>query len=364
MKAASYHRLYDWYEREKRVLPWRETTDPYCIWLSEIILQQTRVQQGMEYYERFVERWPTVADLAAAPEDEVMRMWQGLGYYSRARNLHKAAQTIAAAPPSDGASGVSFPRTYEQVLALPGVGEYTAGAICSFAYDMPYPAADGNVYRVLSRLMDDDTPFDTAQGKKRFRQYAWTLLDKEHARLFNSAIMELGALHCTPTGMDCAHCPLMSECRACANGTAELLPVRKARPKVRDRWMTYVMIEDAEHCTYIRQRMEKDIWQHLYELPMTESDHLLTQQEVEQHWGVSVVAATPELTHVLSHQRIHAIFYRAILLPATAADAALTDCDAAASPLAGYKRISLAELDDYALSRLTLRGLGEVASGK
>ena len=217
-----YSHLYRWYESNRRVLPWRETQDAYCIWLSEVILQQTRVAQGLDYYMRFVARWPRVEDLASADEAEVLREWQGLGYYSRARNLHKAAQMIVAN------GWAPFPTRFEDIRSLPGIGDYTAGAISSFAYDLPYPAIDGNVYRVVARLLDIDEAFDTTSGKKLFHQHIETLLDREHPRLFNSAIMEFGALQCTPVlGDNCARCPLQSVCLGYAHGTAELLPVRK-----------------------------------------------------------------------------------------------------------------------------------------
>ncbi len=312
-----YRHLYHWYEINHRILPWRETEDPYAIWLSEIILQQTRVAQGMEYYMRFLNRWPTVEDLAKADEAEVLREWQGLGYYSRARNLHKAAQMI----------GSSFPKTFEEIRALPGVGDYTAGAIASFAYNLPYPAMDGNVYRVVARLLDIDEAFDTSAGKKLFHKKIEELLDREHPRLFNSAIMEFGALHCTPAlGDACMTCPLQECCMGYAHGTAEVLPVRKPRPKVRDRWFTYHVYLCGDE-TLIRRREEKDIWYHLYEFPCTEG-------QTEDKYP---------FTHVLSHQKLHARFivHNVQKMP----DIAGTIC------------IRWDELNDYALSRLTLRAL-------
>ena len=191
-KSLIYSHLYEWYEINHRYLPWRETDDPYCIWLSEIILQQTRVAQGLAYYRRFVDRWPTVEALASADEADVLREWQGLGYYSRARNLHKAAKQIVESQKSkvESSGKVEFPKTFEQIRALPGVGDYTAGAIASFAYNQPYPAVDGNVYRVVARLLDIDEPFDTSAGKKLVHKHIKDLLDQEHPRLFNSAIME------------------------------------------------------------------------------------------------------------------------------------------------------------------------------
>ncbi|MBR6167837.1 MAG: A/G-specific adenine glycosylase [Paludibacteraceae bacterium] len=344
MNSLFYNRLYEWYEMNHRILPWRETEDAYRIWLSEVILQQTRVAQGMEYYMRFVSRWPKVEDLAAADEAEVLREWQGLGYYSRARNLHKAAKQIVETGyglPVTGDGGHLFPRTFDELRALPGVGDYTAGAIASFAYNLPYPAVDGNVYRVVARLLDIDEAFDTTAGKKLFHKHIESLLDREHARMFNSAIMEFGALHCTPVlGDNCAVCPLQEFCLGYAHGTAPLLPVRKPRPKVRDRWFTYhvyVQSDDVQGTkdiyTLIRRRENpKDIWYHLYEFPC------------EEH--PSPVTCNPSpltFTHVLSHQKLHARFivHRVDELP----------------KIEGTIVIPWSALDDYALSRLTLRAL-------
>lgn len=328
-----YSHLYNWYDIHHRILPWRETDDAYSIWLSEVILQQTRVAQGMDYYMRFVSRWPRVEDLAAADEAEVLREWQGLGYYSRARNLHKAAQMVVERGWSP------FPTRFEDIRSLPGIGDYTAGAISSFAYNQPYPAMDGNVYRVVARLLDIDEAFDTTAGKKLFHKHIEELLDRDNPRLFNSAIMELGALHCTPAlGDACVTCPLQSVCAGYAHGTAELLPVRKPRPKIRDRWFVYriylkVEMENGEWKTgnvktLIRRRENpKDIWYHLYEFPCEE-----TQDGGEY-----------PLTHVLSHQKLHARFVvqRVQKMP----------------EIPGTMTIRWEELNDYALSRLTLRAL-------
>ena len=321
LNSFIYSRLYEWYEMNHRILPWRETEDAYSIWLSEVILQQTRVAQGMEYYMRFVNRWPTVEALAAAEESEVLREWQGLGYYSRARNLHKAAQMIVAN------HWTPFPTRFEDIRSLPGIGDYTAGAIASFAYDLPYPAMDGNVYRVVARLLDIDEPFDTTAGKKLFHKQIESLLDREHPRLFNSAIMEFGALHCTPVlGDACTACPLQSVCQGYAHGTAELLPVRKPRPKIRDRWFTYHIYTDGTH-TLIQRREAKDIWYHLYEFPCTEG-------QTEDKYP---------FTHILSHQKLHAryIIHKVQKMP----------------DIAGTIVIRWEDLNDYALSRLTLRVL-------
>ena len=323
-----YSRLYDWYEINHRVLPWRETEDAYCIWLSEIILQQTRVVQGLEYYMRFVRRWPTVEALAAADEAEVLREWQGLGYYSRARNLHKAAQTVVAN------GWTPFPTRFEDIRSLPGIGDYTAGAISSFAYNQPYPAMDGNVYRVVARLLDIDEAFDTTAGKKLFHKHLEALLDRNNPRLFNSAIMEFGALHCTPVlGDACETCPLQTCCAGYAHHTAELLPVRKPRPQLRDRWLTYHIYTNGTETLIQRRENPKDIWFHLYEFPCEESPE-------------EPVAFTPSplaFTHILSHQRLHARFivHRVQKMPS----------------LEGTLLIRWEDLNDYALSRLTLRAL-------
>ena len=322
-----YSRLYAWFESHRRVLPWRETEDAYAIWLSEVILQQTRVMQGMEYYLRFVSRWPDVESLAEAEEAEVLREWQGLGYYSRARNLHKAAQMIVEKGWSP------FPTRFEDIRSLPGIGDYTAGAIASFAYNKPYPAMDGNVYRVVARLFDIDEAFDTTAGKKLFHKQIEMLLDHDHPRLFNSAIMEFGALQCTPVlGENCSDCPLQSVCMAYAHGTAELLPVRKARLHMRDRWLDFHIYVCGEHTLLRRRENPKDIWYHLYEFPCDE----LTNERPQ---GKAAFACT----HVLSHQRLHARFFvhKVQYLPT----------------LPGTIRVAWPELDDHALSRLTLRAL-------
>ena len=332
-----HNRLSQWYEQHHRVLPWRETEDPYRIWVSEIILQQTRVAQGLEYYLRFVDRFPNVEALAHADEDEVLRYWQGLGYYSRARNMHRAAKMIVHQGLDVFRSNIaqtSQDTVFETLLSLPGVGEYTAGAIASFAYDMPYPALDGNVYRVLARLYDCEIAFDTSAGKKHFHQLANQLLDKDHPRLFNSAIMEFGALYCTPTTPDCLHCPIQECCQAYAHHTVDLLPVRKPRTPLRDRYLNYTIYCTPDMRTLIRQRNEKDIWQHLYEFPLEETDQLLP---------ISAEVAQVDLKHILSHQRIYARFHiqkvkKLPQIPNTIA-------------------IPLSSLDDYALSRLTLRAL-------
>ena len=337
-----YNKLIEWYEVNHRILPWRETDDPYKIWISEIILQQTRVAQGMEYYHRLITRFPDIQSLADAEEDEVLLYWQGLGYYSRARNLHKAAQLMKNHAIfhqemrllDDKARGEEI---FAALRSMPGVGDYTAGAIASFAFNLPYPALDGNVYRVLSRLYDCEIAFDTTQGKKHFRQLAEELLDKERPRLFNSAIMELGALHCVPTAPDCSTCPLNTWCKALTNNTVELLPVRKPRPKVRDRYLEYTIYIARDKTTLIHQRKGNDIWKHLWEFVCAER----TGEEAirRKAKGENIL----ELTHVLSHQKLHARFVikNVSELP----------------EIPDTVVVSLSDLDNYAFSRLTLKAI-------
>ncbi len=331
--------LLDWYAGHKRELPWRGTKDPYRIWISEIILQQTRVAQGYEYFRRFMERFPDVTSLAEADEDEVMRYWQGLGYYSRARNLHAAARSM---------NGV-FPRTYEGVRALKGVGDYTAAAICSIAFDMPYAVVDGNVYRVLSRYFGVETPIDSTVGKKTFAALAQEMLDVEHPGLYNQAIMDFGALQCTPQSPSCLFCPLADACSALSAGKVNQLPVKQHRTKTTDRYFTYIYICIGGKML-LRKRTGNDIWRNLYELPLIETDRQLSGEELLSHPflrkeldGQAVRPFVRPLLmgvkHVLSHQIIHADFYE-MNIPA----------DIPGFP--DYIRIGQGEWERYAVPRL------------
>ena len=362
-KNLLYKVLEDWYEVNHRILPWRETDDPYKIWISEIILQQTRVAQGMEYYHRLITRFPDIQSLADAEEDEVLLYWQGLGYYSRARNLHKAAQLMKNHEIFHLSNVECLKLKDEEIFAalksMPGVGDYTAGAIASFAFDLPYPALDGNVYRVLSRLYDCEIAFDTTEGKKHFRKLAEDLLDREHPRLFNSAIMELGALHCVPTAPDCSTCPLNTWCKALANNTVELLPVRKPRPKVRDRYLEYTIYISPDNKTLIHQRKGNDIWKHLWEFVETTSVDRLKNDNIDNLRGNQLPAALQrntsehsellnpykviELTHVLSHQKLHARFVIKNVSELPRIPDTLV--------------VKLSDLDNYAFSRLTLNAI-------
>ncbi len=313
--AAIQKILHEWYELQKRALPWRETRDPYKIWISEIILQQTRVNQGLDYYNRFIERFPDVKSLAEATENEVLRYWQGLGYYSRARNLHKAALKITT--DREG----KFPDSYNEVLSLPGIGEYTAAAICSFAFGQPYATVDGNIYRVLARLTATDTPTDTSKGKKIFAEMAQNLLDKKNPGIHNQAIMEFGAMYCTPSSPDCGNCPLMHYCEASKLKIVSMLPVKQGKTKTTNRYFNYFHIKNGEF-TYLQKRTQKDIWQNLYEFPLIETSRAMDLPELAQTDAFSQLFGKCKITvektynpvkHILSHRIIYAVFHTIII---------------------------------------------------
>ena len=295
-----------WFDQNGRDLPWRHTRDAYRIWLSEIILQQTRVAQGFDYYERFVAAYPRVDDLAAAPLDHVLKLWQGLGYYSRARNLHAAAQQVMAWRKEHG--GKDFPDTYADLIGLKGVGSYTAAAIASFASDEQVAVVDGNVYRVLSRIFDIDTPIDTTKGQKLFQKLADELLlqsvGKEDGQgsssRHNQAMMELGALVCTPTQPKCATCPVMSHCLARAAGSVGERPVKQGRTHVRERHFTYIIYIYKDKL-WVHQRGAGDIWQGLWEFVLCEERELPATLKEQ-------ATLLLERKHQLTHQTIYATF--------------------------------------------------------
>lgn len=306
------HTLVKWYEQHKRDLPWRETKDPYFIWLSEIILQQTRVAQGYNYYMRFTEAFPSVLSLANADEDEILKLWQGLGYYSRARNLHTAAKMIQTQY-----EGI-FPSSYDDILSLKGVGEYTAAAIGSFAFDLPHAVVDGNVFRVLSRLFAIDIPIDSTQGKRVFTNLANELLDVNHPGLHNQAIMEFGALQCVPVSPDCTICPLADICLAFGQNKVSGYPVKQSKIKVKERYFNYLDIR-LESSMFLNKRTGNDIWRNLYELPLIETNQKLTLEELQKTeafqkifmgaGNISIRSMGMTLKHVLSHRIIYANFY-------------------------------------------------------
>mgnify|MGYP002536208039 FL=1 len=331
-----------WFESNKRQLPWRETTDPYLIWVSEIILQQTRVAQGLDYYNRFVSRFPDVAALAAATEDEVLKYWEGLGYYSRARNMHAAARQVMRD------FGGRFPDTYEAIRSLKGVGDYTAAAIASFAYGLSHAVVDGNVYRVLSRLFAVDTPIDTTAGRKLFAALADEWLDRHRPALYNQAIMELGALQCLPRSPQCPVCPLAEWCEAAALGRVEDYPVKSGKTEVRPRYFNYLAIRCGGD-TFIARRDGNDIWRNLYEFVLIESDSELPFEALQQTpsyrnllGDVSAVVVCPPFVHrhVLSHRVIYATFHT---LEVPTVPAALT----------AFRRVAWGDLETFAFARLT-----------
>jgi len=306
-------RLFEWRQNHYRELPWKDTGDPYLIWLSEIILQQTRVEQGLPYYLRFAEAYPSVHDLARAPRDEVLKLWQGLGYYSRARNLHDTARYI-----SEELNG-RFPDTYEGILALKGVGPYTAAAIASFAYDLPRAVVDGNVYRILARFFDLEAPVDTTAGKKQFQQIAQDLLDPSQPGRYNQAMMDFGATHCTPKKPACSRCPLADRCRAFHRSTVLQRPKKSKRLQKRERHFNYLIAEDAGRQVVLQQRNQRDIWKQLYEFPLVETAGAVDRMEelVEQkQWPAWMDPARAQLQGIsqpyrqtLTHQKIIAFFW-------------------------------------------------------
>ena len=309
--------LTQWYLKNKRDLPWRNTKDPYLIWLSEIMLQQTRVAQGMPYYYAFTNAFPTVFDLANATEQEVLKLWQGLGYYSRARNLHKTAQYIA-----HSRNGV-FPASFKELMELKGVGEYTAAAIASFSFDEVVPVVDGNVFRVLSRYFDIQTDILSTVAKKEFFILALELMPRNNPALFNQAIMEFGALQCVPKNPNCDECPLNNGCLALQKKSVHLLPVKIKKVKVRNRYFNYLIFIDVDGYTQIQQRSDKGIWHNLYEFPLIESDQSIEledfeEQLVNQKFVDNPIVSFEELNaksqvHKLTHQHLHIKFWRIVV---------------------------------------------------
>ena len=313
--------LLEWFRENGRDLPWRQTRDSYAIWLSEIILQQTQVKQGWEYWERFMHHWPTVEALAKATEDEVLREWQGLGYYSRARNLHYAAKQIVALG--------HFPDTLAEIKQLKGVGDYTAAAIGSIAFGLPAAVVDGNVYRVLARHFGIDTPINTTEGKKTFAAMAQELLPPKEASAYNQAIMDFGAIQCTPQSPHCDSCPLMESCIAFRERRVAQLPVKLKTLKVTERHLIYIYIR-CQGQTAIRRRGPGDIWQGLWEPVLVDAE--------------SAVPPTAKLLchhvkHVLTHRVLYADFY-------------LLDTDVRPELPSDYIWIAESALDNYALPRL------------
>lgn len=335
-------KLIEWFNLNKRDLPWRGIHDPYKIWISEIILQQTRVNQGWDYYTRFIQRFPDVQTLAEASEEEVLKYWQGLGYYSRARNLHAAAQTII------NTFGGIFPDNYESILQLKGIGDYTAAAIISFAWNKPYPVVDGNVFRFLSRLFAIDEPIDTGKGKNLFTNIAGKLLDPEQAGTFNQAIMEFGALACIPVSPNCGGCPFVSQCFAYNTSKVSDYPVKQNKTKTKNRYFHYFHIH-LDGYTYLNKRTQKDIWLNLYEFPCIESTEPLSFELLQQTHQFRKLFPFPEQIksisnsfnkkHILTHRILYANFYEITLI---------SEPDS----LASYLKIQEKDIDIYPIHRL------------
>ncbi len=302
--------IYLWYSGNQRNLPWRNVSDPYLIWISETILQQTRIAQGLPYYLRFTGRFPDVETLAAAPEDELLKLWEGLGYYSRARNLHFAAKSILKN--HEG----KFPDSHDSIRRLKGVGDYTAAAVASIAYGLPYAAVDGNVLRVLSRYFGIDLPIDSAIGRKAFRDLANEILLIRDPGMHNQAIMEFGALVCTPRNPDCKNCPLHGSCIAFSTNRTAKLPVKSKRIRKTTRYFIFVLLESTSHIL-LEKRISSDIWKNLWQLPAMETEQqagdadILERHEISQvlrQTGSRLVKLSPVYIHELTHRKICARF--------------------------------------------------------
>lgn len=324
-----------WYGRHRRDLPWRRTRDPYAIWLSEVILQQTRVDQGLPYYLRFLETFPEVQNLADAPEDQVLKLWQGLGYYSRARNLHRTAQLIR------DRFGGHFPDDFDTLLSLPGIGEYTAAAIASFAFNRPHAVVDGNVNRVIARIFGIFEPINTSKGHKIFLELATELLSTDEPATHNQAMMEFGALWCKPQSPDCENCILLSHCFAGPQQLTGALPVKVQKVKIQTRYFNYLIIRDKGHI-YLRKRREKGIWQHLYELPYIETPAPATDLHATGEWKSFfgkrkpvVINEIPNRVHKLTHQHI-SFNYREVITEKGSLE-----------PQGHWIRVPIREIDNY-----------------
>lgn len=298
-----------WYLTNKRSLPWRDTQDAYVIWLSEIILQQTRVEQGMPYFNRFLEAYPTVSDFAAATETQILKLWQGLGYYSRGRNMLFTAKQILEL--HDGI----FPVRYDELIKLKGIGEYTAAAISSFSSGEAKAVLDGNVFRVLSRYFGISTPINSTEGKKQFSELAQSLIHHDDPALYNQAVMEFGALQCKPKSPDCPSCPLQVSCYARTHNQVSVLPVKLKKLTVKTRHINYFICQNGNEIL-VNKRIYDDIWQHLYDFPRIETPEAVSIfngdfiKEVKQNFGPDVtVLPLMEIKHLLTHQIIYVQFF-------------------------------------------------------
>ncbi|MBM3402274.1 MAG: A/G-specific adenine glycosylase [Bacteroidetes bacterium] len=303
--------IIEWYQKHKRDLPWRNTNDPYIIWLSEIIMQQTRVEQGTPYFNRFVEKYPSVKHFASATEAEILKLWQGLGYYSRGRNMHQTAQAVM-----EEHAGY-FPKNYESLIRLKGIGEYTAAAIASFSSNEAKAVVDGNVFRLLSRYFGIDTPINTGRGKKIFTDLANELIDKKQAGIFNQAMMEFGSLQCKPKNPVCIACPLQMTCEARLKNKIDKLPVKIKSQKSRERYFNYVLVLKNDQIL-VNKRRSGDIWENMIDLPLFETEsqaeipELVQSEKFVKAFGKQVLirSVSEPVKHILSHQKLYTTFIR------------------------------------------------------
>jgi len=310
--------IMQWYRENKRDLPWRHTNDPYLIWVSEVILQQTRVEQGLAYYHRFVDRFPDIASLARAEEEEVMKIWQGLGYYSRARNMHFSARILYKENQS------KFPASYDEIIRMRGIGDYSASAISSIVYSEAHPVVDGNVLRVMARYEGITEPVNTAASRKKVKEILKEYIDKAEPGIFNQALMELGALICKPKQPLCAKCPIMKECYAYRNGRLKELPVINKSKPVKTRFFHYLVVTGGrgeENYTWLNKRTGNDIWKNLYDFPLIEHGTELSLEELQRHekWQTFFTGSNfdilPDISvdhHILSHQELRVIFVQVV----------------------------------------------------
>lgn len=326
----------DWYRQNSRSLPWRQTNNPYFIWLSEIIMQQTRIDQGTAYYHKFIKNYPSIIDLANADEQQILNDWQGLGYYSRARNLHHSAILVR-----DELNG-EFPNTFNDILKLKGIGNYTAAAISSFAFKEQKAVVDGNVYRLLSRVFDIETPIDSSKGQKEFQLLADELIPSESPDIHNQAMMEVGSLVCTPKNPNCNECPLIDLCLSRENNSIANRPVKSKKTKVRDRYFHFIIYNNNDS-TFIEQRTQKGIWQNMYQFPLIETETSETDS-IKNNW-INQSRESVEIIHKLSHQTIHATFHHIEDNPKTIKDS--------------WIKIKNENIQDYPLPRIIDRYLEE-----
>lgn len=347
--------LIAWYRLNKRDLPWRNEQDAYKIWLSEVILQQTQVTQGLSYYLKFTQTYPTVKNLAKASEDQVLRLWQGLGYYSRARNMHASAKMIV-----EQHKGV-FPNSYEDIRELKGIGDYTASAIASFAFNLPHAVVDGNVYRLLSRVFGIKTPIDSTLAKKEFQQLANQLLNTKNPATHNQAIMEFGSQFCKPVNPDCENCIFSNKCFAFKHSQVQLLPVKAKKTKVRNRFFNYLVLMDPKKEVVLYRRSKGDIWEGLYEFQLIETSQQLEREDLlksaefkalrlQKH---NLTYVSKLYKHILSHQHLYARFYVLSLHEPLKTKISLRD------KVTQQTKTSLGKLNNFAFPRLIAKFLDD-----